>query len=58
MFRSRIQKQQRVRYVFFGSKSHRLERMFCDYEDGEGAYSIGDPIFSRYVQSSPGKVNP
>ena len=27
-------------------------------EDGEGPYSIGDPIFSRYVQSSPGKVNP
>lgn len=27
-------------------------------EDGEGPYSIGDPIFSRYVQTSPGKVNP
>lgn len=30
VFRSRIQKQQRVRYVFFGSKAHLLERMFCD----------------------------
>ena len=27
-------------------------------EDGDGRYSIGDPILSRYVQSSPGKANP
>jgi len=31
VFRSRIQKQQRVRYVFFGSKAHLLERMFGDH---------------------------
>ena len=31
VFRSRIQKQQRVHYVFFGSKTHLLERMFCDH---------------------------
>jgi len=30
VFRSRIQRQQHVRYVFFGSKTHLLERMFCD----------------------------
>lgn len=27
-------------------------------EDGGGTYSIGDPILSRYVLASPGKVNP
>ena len=31
VFRSRIQRHQRVRYVFFGSKSHLLERMFSDH---------------------------
>lgn len=31
VFRSRIQKQQRVQYVFFGSKAHLLERMFSDH---------------------------
>lgn len=31
VFRSRIQRQQRVRYVFFGSKTHLLERMFSDH---------------------------
>jgi len=30
IFRSRIQKHQRVRYLFFGSKAHLLERMFSD----------------------------
>jgi len=30
VFRSRIQKHQRVRYVFLGSKAHLLERMFSD----------------------------
>lgn len=30
IFRSRMQKQKRVRYVFFGSKTHMLERMFSE----------------------------
>lgn len=31
IFRSRIQKQRNVRYVFLGSKTHLLERMFLDH---------------------------
>lgn len=52
VFRSRIQKQQRVRYVFFGSKSHLLERMFCDHARPFYNSALAMPLAKPPVEES------
>ena len=52
VFRSRIQKQQRVHYVFFGSKTHLLERMFCDHARPFYNSALAMPLAKPPVEES------
>lgn len=52
VFRSRIQKQRRVRYVFFGSKTHLLERMFSDHARPFYNSALAMPLAKPPVEES------